>query len=178
MEAASETRRERGEFYSLEHGRHLITATIVIVFVLTVMLILANNDQDFPLLPVVFSVGTVGGLFNTYRRFNLIPSERLIAAGPADWQMTLQIYMSPLIGGLFGLVLYLIFLTGIVKGDLFPSFPCAIEKYQNLMQVLRNCQPGLKQDAAKALFWAFVGGFSEWFVPNLLDRFARENAAG
>lgn len=160
--------------FSLEHGRHLIITTLATVTLLTLVLIWANNDKDAPLLLVVFSVGTVGGLLNTYRRFNLIPSEKLLTADASTWQMTLQIYMSPLVGGLFGLVLYLAFLSGVVESQLFPKFPCAQQPYNDIREVLQKCQPALKQDAAKAMLWAFMGGFIERFVPNLLDGLARK----
>lgn len=159
---------------SLAHGRHLVITTVAVVGLLAGVLVQADDSEKVPLLLAVFAVGTVGGLLNTYRRFNLIPSASFQTEEIASWQITLQIYMSPLIGGLFGLVLYLFFLTGIVISELFPKIECVEEKYQSFTLVLNTCIPDSNKDAAKTLFWAFIGGFSEWFVPNLLDRFARK----
>jgi hypothetical protein len=82
----------------------------------------------------------------------------------------LQVYLSPVTGGVFALVLYVLFLSGLLQGDLSPHFACATEPFTSFGR-FADCAPSTNSDVAMALVWAFVAGFAEHFVPNVLDRF-------
>jgi hypothetical protein len=68
-----------------------------------------------------------------------------------------------------------------MKGDMFPEFHLSPlykipDDFQNFVH---NWQPIAPSDYAKAIVWAFTAGFSERFVPDVLERFGskeeREN---
>ena len=87
-----------------------------------------------------------------------------------------QILLIPVYGGIFALVLYLAFLSGIVEGPLFPRFsvptfsiPPTTNDMKNLFV---NTFPATGVDFAKLVFWCFVAGFSERLVPQIIS--ARE----
>ncbi|MCZ6647123.1 MAG: hypothetical protein O7B79_12890, partial [SAR324 cluster bacterium] len=71
----------------------------------------------------------------------------------------------PIYAGIFALVLYVLFLSGILQGSLFPHFsippfgesPTPAE----IINFLRSTYPSTGEDLAKLLFWTFVAGFSE-----------------
>jgi hypothetical protein len=125
---------------------------------------------------LVFLVGTVGGVANNYLRLRrLIERTDLVATGHAEARLiAFQIYFSPLIGGVFALALYGIFLSGsLLAGSLFPSFgECASTDFTGLRD-LADCVPSTNADVAKALVWSFAAGFLEGFVPNLITTLTR-----
>jgi hypothetical protein len=73
------------------------------------------------------------------------------------------------------LVLYLAFLSGIIAGPLFPSFAGPafsqpIPSTQEVAAFFAQTYPATGADLSKLLFWSFVSGFSERFVPQILDK--------
>ncbi|HKI81558.1 MAG TPA: hypothetical protein VKA04_07905, partial [Pseudodesulfovibrio sp.] len=82
-----------------------------------------------------------------------------------------SVLIIPLFGGIFALVLYVIFLTGILDLPIFPKF--YIPDFTNnravdLPAFLQQTSPVSGQDMAKVMFWSFVAGFSERFVPQVI----------
>jgi hypothetical protein len=78
----------------------------------------------------------------------------------------------PLIGAIAAVTLYLIFAAGLVTGTMFPEFHLSplnprADDFDNFVQ---NWQPVLPTDYAKAIVWGFIAGFSERFVPDILNR--------
>lgn len=135
-----------------------------------------TEESLFPssLAIVICMAGAVGGVANNYRRFQKLNLQ--------DWEntdaqsrglMTIQIYQSPIIGALFAFVLYGVFASGLLQGALFPNFTDS-EPFKNLVEFAKTVIPATNADAAKAVFWAFVAGFAEGFVPNFIDKVAKE----
>ena len=96
----------------------------------------------------------------------------------AGWFMSGMI--PPLFGAVFALVLVLIFAGGLVNGPLFPVFEfqktdgaaSTVHSAGNVREFLGAIAPASIGDWAKLMTWCFIAGFSERFVPGLLDRFA------
>ncbi len=95
-----------------------------------------------------------------------------IPTTPSRYDLLVGVVVSPLIGALFALVLYIAFVSEILQGSLFPKFTPV--PYTGLSTFIENAVPMNTADAAKALFWSFVAGFAEGFVPNFIDKVARE----
>ncbi|NIR93988.1 MAG: hypothetical protein GWO08_10025, partial [Gammaproteobacteria bacterium] len=70
----------------------------------------------------------------------------------------IQVYVSPVVGGVFAVVLYAFFITGIITGAFFPEFKGLNEPYSGVADLFGNLSPDNRLDAAKALVWAFVAG--------------------
>jgi hypothetical protein len=83
------------------------------------------------------------------------------------------IYSMRYIGTIFGVLIVLIFLGGFVAGSLFPSF--AGVSFRNIYFEFSD-----PSQWARLLLWAFIAGFAERLIPNLLNAFAKrlEQAAG
>jgi hypothetical protein len=152
------------------------SVTLTCAVAATVILFSADRSkgpETFPLLGLVFLAGCIGGTTNHYRRLQLLPKKdeelRAIASQPA---FVLQAIVSPVLGGIFAVAAYLIFAGKLLEGPLFPSFQKADLPYENVKGFF-NVTPKDNIDAAKVLFWGFVSGFSERFVPNLLDKFSK-----
>jgi hypothetical protein len=82
----------------------------------------------------------------------------------------------PVLVGIIGAVmLYLLFAGGLLKGDLFPDFICAPnQSCDDFHGFVANWVPKDAAANAKAIVWGFVAGFSERFVPNILNHFATD----
>ncbi|MDI5919772.1 hypothetical protein QLQ86_03060 [Halomonas sp. LR5S13] len=151
--------------------RRLIVMTTVAVAVLGAIFALTFfYNQRFLVTWAVPLCGIIGGFVSIQQRLNKVTDEELALLN-ASW---FQILLVPIFGGVFALVLYLVFLSGIVSGDLFPvfSFPSRdeIEEGEDFMlHIFQETYPSSGPDLAKLLFWSFVAGFSERFVPQLIS---------
>ena len=83
----------------------------------------------------------------------------------------------PAVVGMIGAVIvYLIFQAGLLKGDLFPEFHCATgQMCTDFHGFVAYWRPNGPAANAKAIVWGFIAGFSERFVPNILNRLSSEN---
>jgi hypothetical protein len=77
----------------------------------------------------------------------------------------------PAVVGMIGAVMvYLMFAAGLLKGDLFPEFHCASGACTDFHGFVSYWSPKDAAANAKAIVWGFIAGFSERFVPDILNR--------
>lgn len=119
---------------------------------------------------LVFECGIIGGFVSIQQRLKQIGSEELKLLSES-WATILVI---PIYGGIFSLVLYTLFLGGLIQGHLFPSF--FISEFSippstsDVVSFLTTTYPSQGSDIAKLIFWSFVAGFSERFVPQIIHK--------
>jgi hypothetical protein len=161
--------------FAAKQARHIVIVTVIVVaLAITVMILMARVTalRDMSIVYLVFLFGTVGGIANNQLRLGkLVESDPATQIGPAENKLvTFQIYLSPVIGGVFAVVLYGIFFSeSLITGDLFPRFgDCASEAYGGIAG-LADCNPESNSEVAKAFVWAFAAGFMERLVPNLIN---------
>lgn len=136
----------------------------------------AHWMDSLPILICLF--GAVGGVANNFRRFQRLRYQNWKELNSTvRWLMTLQLYLSPLIGALFAMVLYGAFAAEILQGSLFPKFNSGTP-FLNLASFADSMRPATNGDVAKALFWAFMAGFAEGLVPNIIDKVGKQAEAG
>jgi hypothetical protein len=116
----------------------------------------------------VFFVGFVGGFVGLQRRLKTLPAEDLTLLG-RSW---VCIVISPIAGAILAELLYLLFISGLLSGNMFPSFVAdgqgtSGDGLKTLFQV--HCPDAANY--AKVLFWSFVAGFSEKFATNIIRQF-------
>lgn len=145
---------------------HACVPPLLIFLVLGSGLWLNDSARGIPLTLAIFLIGAGGGVISTYFRL------KDVAPSTVATNAILQIYVTPLIAGMLGWICYAFFLTGMLEGPLFPRFTGQGTNYVDLDSVLA-IKPLSVLDAAKALLWAFVAGFSEKLIPNILDKLAR-----
>ena len=122
-----------------------------------------------------FECGIMGGFVSIQQRLKRIGDEELTLLSES-WATILLI---PVYGGVFSLVLFVLFLSGLLKGHLFPEFwvpdfgvPPTID---NIKEFLTKSYPASAADFAKFAFWSFVAGFSERFVPQVIKQVTSTN---
>lgn len=163
---------------SIRFHSSMVTFIFVLAMLSLLVVFLASGEVSFVLL--LFLCGALGGITNNYLRLREMPvSEKDLLDPLTNKLAILQVYVSPIIAGVFGFILYSLFLAGIVQGSLFPDFSGNDLKFDGVAGLFTNVAPTNNLDAARALLWAFVAGFSERMVPNILDKVAAEgeNAA-
>ena len=123
-----------------------------------------------------FAAGVIGGFVGLQRRLKSMSDDDLTLLANS-W---VYVGLSPLVGGILAVVLYLLFLSGLITSDLFPKFVPDISDLSQ--QAHRGFSEifyvhGTAVDYAKMMFWSFVAGFSEKFVTNIISKFDNETAA-
>jgi hypothetical protein len=127
---------------------------------------------------LVFCAGSVGAVINNYYRLAKLSAADKVAIDSLDGTVfTMQIYVSVLIAGVLGFVMYGLFLSGLLQGDLFPKFSSTQDPFKDVFTFLDTVEPAQNIDTAKAIVWAFIAGFSERLVPNVLDRLVDQASA-
>lgn len=151
---------------------HAMIPPMLIVCFAIYLLVIYDHNKTISLLLVVFMLGSAGGITSTYMRFKDLPSNIFDLNDSSNNRIMaiVQIYASPIIAGIFGWLCYSLFLSGAIKGSLFPEFIGTDDNYDNIRQLFLGIKPKTLKDATLALLWAYIAGFSEKMIPNILDR--------
>jgi hypothetical protein len=168
-------RRDRS---SGEHGQRylaLVTKKLVLFTAASLAVIAASvyAAQEFStrsfLVPLVFGAGLIGGFVSMQQRLPKVSVGDLKRLSES-W---FAILLVPINGGIFAIVLHVAFLGGIVQGALFPTYALspsdAASGAAKIADWMRNVAPSSATDLGKLIFWAFVAGFSERLVPQILQ---------
>jgi hypothetical protein len=151
------------------------SALTILAYVFGVMAIVLVSDYFFRSIHyvdvwiTVFAAGATGGLISLQRKLQSLPSygESLSDLVELSGRMTGR--FTPIIGGVFAIVLFLIFASGLASGTLFPAFQ-PNENVSDFKTFIEHLQPANSLDWGKLLVWSFIAGFAERFVPDTLDR--------
>lgn len=154
--------------------KRLIVFTGLILAVATVGLYLLHHFRlNNSFLPVmVFAAGLVGGFVSIQQRLPRIELDELRTLSQSWFSITLI----PINGGIFALVLMLMFAGQVIQGQLFPTYPDGMLIFDADMfrYWISHAYPETGTDVAKLFFWSFVAGFSERFVPQIIRGKAEE----
>jgi hypothetical protein len=121
---------------------------------------------------LVIIMGTIGGFVSSQRRLNDLSEDQLeLMSGSLLYTM-----LAPCVGGVLAFLLYMLFVSGLMQGALFPKFE-ADTSVHNLDQfkVLFQTHTDFK-GYGSLVFWSFVAGYSEKFVTNILGQFERDGS--
>jgi len=119
---------------------------------------------------LVIAAGVIGGFVGLQRRLKELTIQDLTLMSNS-WIYTC---LSPLVGGVLALLLYILFISKLVSGDLFPVFkPDAAQVGQAVtgFQTIMLQQADGYQSYGKLIFWSFIAGYSEHFVTDVMNRF-------
>ena len=151
----------------------LALGTLVALFVPAAIFAYENQGSVLISTPLmVLSVGFVGGFVGLQRRLKQMSDDDITLLANS-W---VYICLSPLVGGILAVLVYVLFVSGLLAGDLFPKFvpDDAVQSVEGLGAIFQI--HGKPADYAMLMFWAFVAGYSERFVTDIISRFESEKS--
>ena len=153
-------------------SKRLLLFTMATLVLTGGLFVLSFLFGRFPVSWLCFECGIIGGFVSIQQRLKIVDDQELDYLA-RSW---IAILVVPAFGGVFALVLYVLFLSGIVQGSLFPHFEIPpfskdtpLPTVDDLRQFFTKTYPSSGEDFARLIFWSFVAGFSERFVPQLID---------
>lgn len=140
----------------------------------------AHSNPGTPIISApltAFVAGVIGGFVGLQRRLKGMSDDDLTLLANS-W---VYVCLSPLVGGVLAIVVYILFISGLLAGDLFPHFvpdPQNIStgKTRSLAAIFEI--HGQAADYGKMIFWSFLAGFSERFATDIISRFESDAVAG
>jgi hypothetical protein len=124
---------------------------------------------------LVFAAGSIGGVLSLQRRIQSLPRHGESLSDLVELSGRMTVKFTPIIGGIFAVVLFLVFQSGLVEGALFPKFPP--QAVANFVDFI-GLRPASGTEWGKLLVWSFIAGFAETFVPDTLDRLIARSEQG
>lgn len=157
----------------------------VAIIILAVLLNIMGVGGDTPpgTLVLALFIGAMGGLLSMQQRYQSVPRE----GDPIDniselMQNWSRLFLPAISGAIFAALLYMLFIGGLLEGDLFPRLigsPGSTNAGEGitLSGLFNEARPRAGSDYAKLVVWAFIAGFAERFVPDALSRFTSRREA-
>lgn len=149
-------------------GRLFLAIFILLAVALGVMTFAVVSQSELVVPVVVVVAGFIGGFVGLQRRvkdLTVLDLELISKSMVYTW-------LSPLVGGVLALLIYVLFLSELLSGHLFPAFQSdATSNLRAGFSSVFEQHAKSYQDYAKLVFWCFVAGFSERFVTDVIGRF-------
>jgi hypothetical protein len=159
-------------------------AIIVFVFLLAISkdILCPSISTGLVFMATIFCLGVVGALMSILRRIQSTISADAEPDLSRDFSIMENqrkaLLISLYVGGIFSLLLFFLFTSkiqdAVIAPQLIPVFSDAGEPIQ-LANMIIGRIPSSPIDFAKCFVWAFIAGFFEQFVPDVLDRLVNRN---
>ena len=155
-----------------EISKRLFISLLVLLAITGGLLAASRYIEGFvasdPLLTII--VGAVGGFVGMQRRLKQFSDADLVLIR-TSWVYTI---LAPLVGGVLAFLLYILFMSGLLAGDLFPKFQLDTNPDHSESLFVIFDTHGQYQDYAKLVFWCFLAGYSEHFVIDIISQFEKK----
>ena len=151
-------------------SKRLLVAMLVLLTAVLAAIVVTVTKIEAPstTLLLVFLAGQVGGYVGLQGRVKTMSLEDLGLLA-TSWVYTV---LSPLVGGILAVALYLIFVSELITGHLFPVFqPDTGAPDTESIKMLFAHHGQSYVDYAKLMVWSFIAGYSERFVINVISSF-------
>jgi hypothetical protein len=149
--------------------RLFLAISTLVVFSLAGMTYIVLNRPENVLPGVVVISGVIGGFIGLQRRLKDLTIEDLQLIADS----LIYTWLSPTVGGVLALLVYVLFLSDLLSGQLFPRFePDAVVQSAGTTFASVFQQHAVSfREYAKLVFWCFLAGYSERFVTDIIGRF-------
>lgn len=146
-----------------------LAACLLAFLIMHIIVVVSDSGRTY-LVTFVFFAGLTGGFVSIQQRLPAIELSELRQLS-SSW---ISILLIPVNGGIFAIVLMIMFLSGILEGAMFPRFSDVVCDQDHVgikfRDWLTTTFPISGPDIAKLIFWSFVAGFSERFVPGIIRK--------
>jgi hypothetical protein len=176
VERLRSARRSLGLMRSIVCLGALLTAAVFFGVGSAFLGLFDGQDKWKPLTLIIILAGALGGFISGVSRLYSLSWE-----GDLLWStqsvpqlglgVALNVTLAVLEGGIFALILYVLFAAKILEGSVFPEFRFD-ESSGATWTTFVDAGPATCVDIAKAIVWAFAAGFSERLVPDLIGQLA------
>lgn len=150
--------------------KEMLFAMVLLGIAIVAIFVLRTHHPLLIPFVIVFAAGALGGAISFERRLQSLPSRGESLGDLVELNVGSGMYSSPITGGVFAIVLYVLFAAGLASGSIFPKLSHPTAAAETLSAFLVNVRPETTFDWAKLLTWSFIAGFAERFVPDTLDR--------
>ncbi len=161
----------------------LLVALVIVGFIYTQGASDNRESLNRPLWQPLLFVGLIGAGFSVLSRLYALTWTPKVTAQIEDAQalkkgLVINCILSLAEGVIAAGVIYLLFSSGMLKGDLFPAFaPEPATHSKDIFFRFLDYEPDGPANVAKLLAWAFIAGFAERLVPDKLNQLAGEAKA-
>ncbi len=136
----------------------------VFVLLLVVCVIVAKYGGELRCSVLVFLTGNIGGYVSVHRSLGALGDGALIELS-GSW---LAIVVPSLVGGILAFLLYFLFLSKILAGELFPKFEADDNAPHGFESLFAQHAVGMSE-YAKVFFWSFIAGFNQTYVVDIIN---------
>lgn len=141
--------------------RRLFVVLCLFLAISTAVLLLGRAERVAIL---VFLIGNIGSYISVHRSLGELKYDEVVGLASSWW----AIVVPSVVGGVLALALYLLFMSNILVGDLFPRFEKDSDAPMGLDSII--AQHGVDMVAyAKIFFWSFVAGFNQRYVVDIIN---------
>lgn len=159
---------ERQEMIRIVSNRLFFALVLLVVVSIIGALLIANGVLKIGATNlVVLLCGAIGGFISVQRRLKTLAQEDLVLLA-RSW---VYVLLSPLVGSILATLLFFLFVSGLLTGDLFPNFTGDGDSLSVGLLSLFVVFGESYTDYAKLIFWCFLAGYSETFVTNIISNF-------
>lgn len=137
---------------------------VVLCLMVSLSLIILAIGGETRIGALVFLIGNIGGYVGVHRSLGDLSDDDIVELAKSWWSI-----VSPsFVGGILALVLYMLFMSNILSGDLFPKFLADANAPLGVEAILAQHADGMAA-YAKVLFWSFVAGFNQKYVVDIIN---------
>ncbi|KRA43069.1 hypothetical protein ASD72_12360 [Pseudoxanthomonas sp. Root630] len=150
-----------------QQGLKLVWRKLLLLFIVLLGLstIAALQAGPFTVPVLTFIVGNIGGYVGMHRNLSNL-SDAEIEELSGSW---LGLVIPSLVGGILACLLYTLFISGIISGELFPKIvPDEGLSPEGFEAIFLQHADG-PSEYAKLIFWAFVAGFNQKYVVDVVE---------
>jgi hypothetical protein len=120
------------------------------------------------MLALIFIFGNMGSYIGIHKNLVSLKDDEIMEMS-TSW---INIIVPSFVGGILAIILYLVFLSNILHGDLFPTLVPEQTKDTpqsiGFMIIFKQHGEGIK-DYAKLLIWAFIAGYNQKYVVDIIE---------
>ncbi len=158
------------------HKRIPVAVAVILslVLILTMLYFYKVASASYSaMVPMVFILGFTGGLISKIQRLRRGGEENRERKESRLTALIPDYILPSIIGGVFAIILMLVFDGGLIKGVVFPTYPepkdFPVRDATEFLIWVKTYYPINGGEIAKLWVWSFLAGFSERFVLDILS---------